>query len=81
MASAITHFVVGTALALPVARSARLRRVLPPWAIPVAAGLLAVIPDVDVSWFRHFPYNRLWAIADFRMRSSLWFFLLLPWQS
>ena len=57
MASAITHFVVGAALALPAARSARLRRVLLPWAIPVAAGLLAVIPDVDVLWFRDFPYN------------------------
>jgi inner membrane protein len=57
MASAITHFVVGAALALPAARSARLRRVLPPWAIPVTAGLLAVIPDVDVLWMRGFPYN------------------------
>jgi inner membrane protein len=57
MASAITHFVVGAALELPAARSARLRRVLPPWAIPVTAGLLAVIPDVDVLWFRDFPYN------------------------
>jgi inner membrane protein len=56
MASAITHFVVGAALALPAARSV-LRRVLPPWAIPVTAGLLAVIPDVDVLWMRGFPYN------------------------
>jgi inner membrane protein len=57
MASAITHFVVGAALALPAARSARLCRVLPPWAIPVTAGLLAVIPDVDVLWMRGFPYS------------------------
>lgn len=57
MASAITHFVVGAALALPAASSARLRRVLPPWAIPATAGLLAVTPDVDVLWFRDFPYN------------------------
>ena len=57
MASAITHYVVGAALALPAARSARLRRVLPPWAIPVTAGLLAVIPDADVLWFRYFPYD------------------------
>jgi inner membrane protein len=57
MASAITHFVVGAALALPAARSPRLNRVLPPWAIPVTAGLLAVISDIDVLWFRHFPYN------------------------
>jgi inner membrane protein len=55
MASPITHFVVGAALALPAVRSARLRRVLPPWATPVIAGLLAVIPDVDVLWYRGFP--------------------------
>jgi hypothetical protein len=55
MASAITHYVVGAALALPAARSAGLRRLLPAWAIPVTAGLLAVIPDVDVLWFRDFP--------------------------
>jgi inner membrane protein len=57
MASAITHFIVGAALALPAVRFARLRPVLLPWAIPVTAGLLAVIPDVDVLWFRDFPYN------------------------
>ena len=57
MASAITHFVVGAALALPAVRFARLRRGLPSWAIPATAGLLAVIPDLDVLWFRDFPYD------------------------
>jgi inner membrane protein len=57
MASPIAHFIVGAALALPAVRSARLRRMLPLWAIPVIAGLLAVIPDVDVLWFRRFPYD------------------------
>jgi inner membrane protein len=57
MASPITHFIVGSALALPALRSARLRPLLPLWTIPVVAGLLAGIADVDVLWYRHFPYD------------------------
>jgi inner membrane protein len=57
MASPFTHFVVGAALALPAVRFARLRGVLPPWAFPVIAGLLAVSPDIDVLWYRGFPYD------------------------
>ena len=47
VASAITHFIVGGALALPAVRAASIRRVLPAWAIPVTSGLLAVAPDLD----------------------------------
>jgi inner membrane protein len=47
MASAITHFVVGAALALSALESASIRRALPRWAIPVSSGLLAVAPDLD----------------------------------
>jgi inner membrane protein len=47
MASAITHFVAGAALALPALESAPIRRALPRWAIPVSSGLLAVAPDLD----------------------------------
>jgi inner membrane protein len=43
MASAITHFIVGAALALP----ARFDGVLPRWAVPVTCGLLAAAPDLD----------------------------------
>jgi inner membrane protein len=57
MASAITHFVVGAALALPAVRCTRLRGVLPSWAIPAIAGVLGVISDVDVLWYRDFPYE------------------------
>jgi hypothetical protein len=42
MASAITHFIVGAALALPGVRFTRLGGVLPSWAIPATAGLLGV---------------------------------------
>ena len=47
MASAITHFIVGGAVALPAIRSTWVRRALPAWAIPVTAGLIAVAPDLD----------------------------------
>jgi inner membrane protein len=59
MASAITHFIVGGALALPALRSTAIRGVLPQWAIPVSAGLLAVAPDLDTFAMRAFgiPYS------------------------
>jgi inner membrane protein len=47
MASAIAHFIVGGALALPAAKSHSISRVLPAWAVPVTAGLIAVAPDLD----------------------------------
>lgn len=47
MASAITHFIVGASLAMPAIRSEALRPVLPRWAIPLTAGLVAVAPDLD----------------------------------
>jgi inner membrane protein len=46
MASAITHFIVGAAFALPAIES-EISTVLSKWAIPVSAGLLAVAPDFD----------------------------------
>jgi inner membrane protein len=48
VASASTHFIVGAALALPALRSARLMALLPRWALPVSAGLLAMVPDIDL---------------------------------
>jgi len=47
MASAITHFVVGAAVAIPWMDSLALRGVLPRWAIPISAGLAGVAPDLD----------------------------------
>jgi len=47
MASAITHFIVGASLALPAVHSRAIQAVLPRWAIPVTAGLMAVAPDLD----------------------------------
>lgn len=47
MASAISHFIVGAAIALPALESRALRPVMPRWALPVTAGLWAVAPDLD----------------------------------
>lgn len=54
MASAITHFIVGAALALPALKSTTIHEVLPPWAIPISSGLLAVAPDFDTFLMRAF---------------------------
>ena len=63
MASAITHFVVGAALALPAIDSRRLLGVLPRWAIPVTAGLFAVAPDLDtpLMFALHIPRGSIFA--------------------
>jgi inner membrane protein len=54
VASAITHFIVGAALALPALESKPIRKVLPGWAIPVSSGLLGVAPDLDTFVMRAF---------------------------
>jgi len=76
MASAITHFIVGAALALPAMESRSIRRVLKPWAIPLTAGLLAVAPDLDTPAMQIFgiPYRSFWGHRGF-FHSP--FFLLL----
>lgn len=52
MASAIAHFIVGAALALPAIESRTIRHVLPQWAIPISCGALAVAPDLDTVTMR-----------------------------
>ena len=66
MASAITHFIVGSSIALPAIRS-EVSSILPKWAIPVSAGLLAVAPDFDVFAMRLFdiPYDSFWGHRGF----------------
>jgi inner membrane protein len=66
MASAITHFIVGGALALPAIES-EISNVLPKWAIPVSAGLVAVAPDFDTLAMGLFaiPYNSFFGHRGF----------------
>ena len=49
VASASTHFIVGAALALPALKSRQLTELLPGWTLPLTAGLLATIPDLDLA--------------------------------
>jgi inner membrane protein len=67
MASAITHFVVGAALAWPSMESRAIRAKMPRWAIPVSAGLWAVAPDLDTLSMRafHIPYDSLFGHRGF----------------
>ena len=67
MASAITHFIVGAALALPALESRSIRGVMPRWAIPVSSGLLAVAPDLDTFAMRalRIPYSSFFGHRGF----------------
>ena len=67
MASAITHFIVGSALALPALESREIRAVLPAWAVLVSAGLLAVAPDLDTFAMRalSIPYGAFFGHRGF----------------
>jgi inner membrane protein len=67
MASAIAHFIVAAALALPAIESRTIRGVLPRWAIPVSCGLLAVAPDLDTLAMRAFaiPYGSFFSHRGF----------------
>ena len=67
MASAITHFIVGAALALPALESRTIRGVVPRWAIPVSSGLLAVALDLDTFAMRalEIPYNSFFGHRGF----------------
>lgn len=67
MASAITHFIVAAALALPASESRTLRRVLPAWAIPVSCGVMGALPDFDTFLMRAFdiPYRSFFGHRGF----------------
>jgi inner membrane protein len=67
MASAIAHFIVGAAVALPAMESRSIRARLPPWAIPVSAGLCAVAPDFDTFAMRalDIPYESFFGHRGF----------------
>src|SRR5258706_2087692 len=67
MASAITHFIVGAAFALPALDSRSIRGVMPRWLIPVSSGLLAVAPDFDTFAMRmlHVPYRSFFGHRGF----------------
>jgi inner membrane protein len=82
MASAITHFVVGAALALPAIESVKLRSVLPGWAISVGAGLLAVVPDLDTYVMRAFglPHGSFFAHRGF-FHSAFFIVLLVSFAA
>ena len=54
MSSATSHFLIGTALAVPALNSGRLAGVLPKWSIPFTAGILASAPDLDLAGKRLF---------------------------
>jgi inner membrane protein len=63
VASAISHFVVGAGVGLAAIDVPSLRAVMPRWAIPVTAGLMAMAPDLDTLAMFAFeiPRGSIWA--------------------
>jgi inner membrane protein len=54
VSSATAHFIIGAALALPALNCREVAAILPRWTIPVASGLLAAAPDLDLAGKRAF---------------------------
>ncbi len=77
MASTTTHFIVGAALALPALHSRRLAAILPRWAIPISAGLLAVVPDFDLAGRRLFGVRSSNLLSHRGLFHSPFFLILL----
>ena len=67
MASAITQFVVGAAMALPAMELPVLRGVMSRWTIPVTAGLFGAVPDLDTPLMRALglPYGTFFSHRGF----------------
>ncbi len=77
MASTTTHFIVGAALALPALKSRRLTALLPGWALPISAGLLAMVPDLDLAGRRLFGIRPSSLLSHRGLFHSPFFLILL----
>ena len=77
MASSTAHFIDGTALALPAIQSRRLTELLPKWAIPVSAGLLCIMPDLDTTGHRLFGIRPATLLSHRGLFHSPFFLILL----
>lgn len=56
MASAVSHFVIGATLALPLTGVPSIRKAVRPVGLMFAAGVLAVAPDIDTAFYGIIPY-------------------------
>ncbi len=65
MPSAITHFVAGAAIALPLGDSKAMREVIDPKGLAVVSGLLSIAPDLDVLQMGVIPYAHFWGHRGF----------------
>ena len=57
MATIVTHFIVGSSIALPFCRDSAIASTIRPWAIVVSAGLLSFAADLDVMYMHWVPYR------------------------
>lgn len=57
MATIVTHFIVGSSIALPFCRDSATASSIRPWAVVVSAGLLSFLADLDVMYMHWVPYR------------------------
>ncbi len=65
MATAVTHFVVGTCVALPFCRARSFDGTVRPWGFVLVSGVVAAVPDVDVAFMRVIPYENFFGHRGF----------------
>ena len=56
MASAVSHFVIGAAFALPLTGVPSIKKTVRPAGLMFTAGVLAVAPDIDTAFYGIIPY-------------------------
>ena len=57
MASAVSHFVIGATLALPLTGVPSIRKSVRPAGLMLSAGVLAIAPDLDTVFYGIIPYD------------------------
>jgi inner membrane protein len=56
LASAVSHFVIGATLALPLTGVPSIKKTVRPMGLMFTAGVLAVAPDIDTAFYGIIPY-------------------------
>jgi inner membrane protein len=56
LASAVSHFVIGATLALPLTGISSIKKTVRPLGLMFTAGVLAVAPDIDTAFYGIIPY-------------------------
>jgi inner membrane protein len=75
LASAVSHFVIGATLALPLTGIPSIKKTVRPAGLMFSAGVLAVAPDIDTAFYGIIPYAHFLGHRGF-VHSPLFSFLI-----